>query len=158
MSVPAMTPALRRVPQTPDDEPFLAELYAACRADELAPAGWDEATVAAFCAQQHAAREDWYATAFPGARATVLLVDDEPAGRLLTWRGDGTTHVVDVAVHPRHRGHGLGTAALRAVLDEADGPVRLVVRRDNPARRLYERLGFRPVAHEGFDLTMEAHA
>jgi ribosomal protein S18 acetylase RimI-like enzyme len=150
------TATLARRAQRPDDEPFLADLYAACRADELAATGWDAGAIAAFCAAQHAARERWYAGVFPGARAEVLLVHDEPCGRLLSWCADGTTHVVDIAVHPRHQGRGIGTAALRAVLDEAGGPARLTVRRDNPARRLYERLGFVVVADNELDLTMEA--
>ena len=46
---------------------------------------------------------------------------------------------------PSAQGRGLGTALVRLVLDEAAGrglPVRLSVLANNPARGLYERLGF----------------
>ncbi len=148
--------AVARRSQTPEDDAFLAELYTATHADELAVTGWDAATVAAFCAQQRAARERWYAAAFPGACAQVLVADGEPLGRLLTHRQAGITYVVDIAVAPSRQGRGIGTAVLHAVLDEAGGPVRLTVRRDNPARRLYERLGFVAVADDGLDLVLEA--
>jgi ribosomal protein S18 acetylase RimI-like enzyme len=155
VTAPAATVVVRR-PATADDDAFLAALYAANRAAELAPTGWPPAAVAAFCAQQHAVRERAYAAAFPGADDEVLLADGERVGRLLTTRVGSATHVVDLAVHPDHQGRGLGTAALAAVLASAEGPVRLTVRAGNPARRLYERLGFVVVADRGTDLEMEA--
>ena len=139
------------------DASFFAELYAACRAEELAATGWDEETVAAFCASQHDLRERWYASTFPAAHSWVLMADDEPAGRLLLDRRRGSVHVVDFAVHPRYQGRGLGGAVLRDLLATAPGPVRLTVRRDNPARRLYERLGFTVLADDDeLDVTMQA--
>jgi ribosomal protein S18 acetylase RimI-like enzyme len=46
------------------------------------------------------------------------------------------------------RGRGLGGAIVRSIVEDATrrrSPVRLQVLRPNPARRLYERLGFRVV-------------
>ena len=58
-------------------------------------------------------------------------------------------HVVDHAIVPCLRGRGVGTALMRALMDEAaaDGlPVRLKVADANdPSLRLYERLGFQPI-------------
>jgi ribosomal protein S18 acetylase RimI-like enzyme len=62
------------------------------------------------------------------------------------------------AVLTEHRGRGIGTAALRMLLGEAaraGKPVRLHVERTNPARHLYERLGFRWIADEGIHWLME---
>jgi ribosomal protein S18 acetylase RimI-like enzyme len=53
--------------------------------------------------------------------------------------------VVDIAISPRFRGRGLGTLLLRRVFREGDGagkPVSIHVEVFNPARRLYDRLGF----------------
>lgn len=46
-----------------------------------------------------------------------------------------------VAVDPSMRGKGVGSQIIRRAFDEADGDVKLHVEYDNPAKRLYERLG-----------------
>lgn len=51
----------------------------------------------------------------------------------------------NIMIAPEFQGWGLGTAVLRDLLAEAQSrrvPVRLQVMKVNPARRLYERLGF----------------
>jgi len=48
-----------------------------------------------------------------------------------------------IAVEPASRGRGIGGTLLRSVFDECEGQVKLHVEHDNPARRLYERHGFR---------------
>jgi GNAT superfamily N-acetyltransferase len=48
-------------------------------------------------------------------------------------------------IAPEHQGRGLGTALVRWLQQQAQGlalPVRLRLLRVNPAKRLYERLGF----------------
>ncbi len=56
-------------------------------------------------------------------------------------------HLFALEVAARLRGHGIGAAIIELVLDEARrrglSRVHLEVRSDNPARRLYHRLGFR---------------
>ncbi len=47
-----------------------------------------------------------------------------------------------VSVDPETRGRGIGGALIERCLAEADGDVKLHVDYDNPAKRLYERLGF----------------
>ena len=56
------------------------------------------------------------------------------------------------------RGRGIGTALVEQVIADAEAravPVRLGVLEHNPARRLYERLGFRVVHVEPPRLRME---
>jgi len=48
-----------------------------------------------------------------------------------------------IAVDPEKRGQGIGTNLLSKSLENTHGPVKLHVEADNPARRLYERAGFR---------------
>jgi ribosomal protein S18 acetylase RimI-like enzyme len=69
---------------------------------------------------------------------------------------DDTTPELVVAVLPAHRGGGIGARLLTALLDAARGTfdaVSLSVRADNPARRLYERLGFRTVGESDVGAT-----
>jgi ribosomal-protein-alanine N-acetyltransferase len=47
-----------------------------------------------------------------------------------------------VAVDPNHRGQGLGGALIKRAIEECKGDMKLHVEHDNPAKRLYERLGF----------------
>jgi len=65
---------------------------------------------------------------------------------------------VDIAVLPPYRNAGIGTAILRDPLADAAAaqkPVRIHVEKFNPALRLYERLGFVPIADIGVYLFME---
>ncbi|MFF9559990.1 ribosomal protein S18-alanine N-acetyltransferase [Streptomyces albus] len=82
------------------------------------------------------------------------LVAEEPGGALVGYGGlaaaGGTGDIQTIGVLPGHRGTGLGSrllsALLRAATDFECGEVLLEVRVDNaPAQRLYERFGFVPV-------------
>ena len=99
-----------------------------------------------------------YTAAYPAANYDLILAEGTPAGRLYVNRGEAEYRVLDIALLPERRGRGLGTQLLQAVLAEAGAtglPVRLSVYRENPALRLYQRLGFLPLAEEGFYLQME---
>jgi ribosomal protein S18 acetylase RimI-like enzyme len=50
--------------------------------------------------------------------------------------------LVYIAIDKRYRGHGLGEKLMREALETADGNVALHVEPDNPALKLYEKLGF----------------
>jgi len=46
-------------------------------------------------------------------------------------------------VEPDARGRGIGGSLIGRVFEECEGQVKLHVEHDNPARRLYERCGFK---------------
>ena len=48
-----------------------------------------------------------------------------------------------IAVEPDARGRGIGGSLIGRVFEECEGQVKLHVEHDNPARRLYERCGFK---------------
>jgi ribosomal-protein-alanine N-acetyltransferase len=52
------------------------------------------------------------------------------------------TVLLFVSVSPDMRGSGLGGELIRKAIGEADGDVKLHVEHENPARRLYDRIGF----------------
>ena len=71
---------------------------------------------------------------------------------------DEATPEVSVAVRAEHRGRGVGTVLLRALVGEARdrgiGRLSLSVARDNPAVSLYQRIGFRSCSSDGSVTTM----
>jgi GNAT superfamily N-acetyltransferase len=145
-------------PIRPDDEPFLYRVYASTREEELRPVPWTAAQKEAFLRQQFQAQHAFYQEQYAGARFEIIVRDGQPIGRLYVARWDEEIRIVDIALLPEHRGAGIGTGILRDLLAEAAAagkPVRIHVERLNPARQLYERLGFVPVADKGVYYLME---
>jgi GNAT superfamily N-acetyltransferase len=76
----------------------------------------------------------------------LLLVDDTLAGWIRLEHRPDCDWLDLVVVAPEHQRRGLGTEVMRSLTAEADErgvPLWLSVYRDNAARRLYARLGFR---------------
>jgi ribosomal protein S18 acetylase RimI-like enzyme len=70
---------------------------------------------------------------------------------------DDTIPELSIALLPGYRNLGLGTQLLRHMLEEAAGQfsgLSLSVSSENPARRLYERLGFSIIEVNGSSLKM----
>jgi ribosomal protein S18 acetylase RimI-like enzyme len=71
---------------------------------------------------------------------------ERPVGALVMLRTGMTGYVPEnlllwVAVAPSARGQGVGSRLIKKSFELADGDVKLHVEYDNPAKRLYERLG-----------------
>ena len=136
-------------PMTDDDLPFIAALYASTRAQEFAAAGLPEAMQHALLIQQHLAQDRHYRTVWPDAERLIVAQGEVPVGRLyLGWSGE-KVRIIDISLLPEARGRGRGSALLRDLQRQARAAgldVSLSVVRDNPARRLYERLGFIAIA------------
>ena len=138
--------ALRPVSEA--DHEFLVGLFADTRAAEIAllPAE----IVPTFAAQQYGLQQLQYRSRFPDAARSIItrvtaagvtdvgqIIADRPVGKPWT--------VVDIAVALTARGRGIATAVLQSLCADADAAgvdLTLQVVEDNPARRLYERLGF----------------
>jgi ribosomal protein S18 acetylase RimI-like enzyme len=140
------------------DRDFLVGLYGGTREQELAHVPWDAAAKGAFIEQQFAAQDAHYRSNYPGATLDVIEVDGSPAGRLFVYRGRDDIRIMDIALAPRFRGRGIGTELLRSLMAEADASGRKLsihVEMNNPARTLYDRLGFRPAGEHGVYLLLE---
>jgi ribosomal protein S18 acetylase RimI-like enzyme len=153
-----MTGDVELRPVGPGDEELLFRVYASARTEELAMAPWDDAQKDGFLRAQFAAQHQWYHQHYDGASYDVVLVDDEPCGRLYVYRGAGEIRIMDIALLPEHRGAGVGSSIVRKLLAEADvGDKRVTihVERFNRALRLYELLGFAVVEDGGVYLRLE---
>lgn len=141
-------------PRGPEDTDFLRGLYISFRWAELEAAGWPEATRRAFLADQFRLQDHHYTNHYTAAAAFLIITrDGAPVGRLYIDRGGvREIRLVDIIILPTLTGRGIGTAIVRALLDEADRTGRFVglhVESYNPARRLYLRLGFVDCRLEG---------
>ena len=145
-------------PLTEADEPFALSVYAATREDELAAVPWSAEQKAAFVALQFAAQSAHYAQHYDGMTSDVVLIDDEPAGRLLVARWRDEIRIVDISLLARFRGRGAGGELLAELIDEATEMgkrLSIHVERESRARSLYERLGFEPAGETGVYLLMQ---
>jgi GNAT superfamily N-acetyltransferase len=148
--------ALRTI--TPEDDSFLAGVYASTRAEELAVTGWSDEEKAIFCRRQFDAQTAHYRENYPGALLQVIEREEVSIGRLYVARWEREIRIMDIALLPEHRGAGIGTQLLRELQDEARSAGKALsihVERFNPALRLYERLGFRQVEDKGVYLLMQ---
>jgi ribosomal protein S18 acetylase RimI-like enzyme len=143
---------------TDADREFLLELYASTREQELAQVEWDEGAKRAFIEHQFSAQDHHYRTHYPGATLDLIEVDGERAGRLYVYRGEDDIRIMDIAVAPAFRGRKIGTRLVEGLVDEARSSGRTLsihVEVQNPARSLYERLGFAPAGEHGVYVLMK---
>jgi ribosomal protein S18 acetylase RimI-like enzyme len=135
-------------PSVEGDQQHLFDVYCSTREEELAIVPWNTAQKDEFLRFQFAAREHHYNKFYPDAISLIVLVNEQPAGRLLVHRGEREIRIVDIAMNPLFRGCGIGGRLLEEILDEArqsQKKVTIHVEKHNRALNLYLRMGFRPV-------------
>ncbi|MCP4379319.1 MAG: GNAT family N-acetyltransferase [bacterium] len=146
-------------PITANDQDFLCRLYASTRQDEMAVVPWSEAEKEAFLNFQFTAQHKYYQEHFTQAAFDLILLNTEPIGRLYLDHRTEEFHIIDIALLPQYRGQGLGSKLMANILTEAETvglPVRIHVEKNNPALRLYRRLGFTEIGDdEGVYYLME---
>ena len=146
-------------PIEPEDEEFLYQVYASTRADELAVIPWAEAQLKAFLQMQLKARDQSYRMYYAGIDDRIILLKNQPIGRLILVRTEEAIRLADVALLPAYRRSGTGTSLIKELMMEADEtkrPIRLQVERPNwQARRLYDRLGFKTTGENSTHFQME---
>jgi ribosomal protein S18 acetylase RimI-like enzyme len=149
--VSVVTVALR--PATDADTPFLREVYASTREEELAQVAWAPGQRDAFLRMQFDAQDAHYRQHYPEAERFVIEVDGASAGRLYVDRhGRQEIRIMDIALIDAYRGRGVGRGLLESILldGRASGRVvRIHVEKHNRALTLYDRLGFRPIEDRG---------
>lgn len=149
-------------PITLQDEPFLFEVYAAARMEELAQAPWDDAQKQTFLSFQFNAQHQHYQTEFANAAYSLILDAGTPVGRLYVDRRADEIRILDIALLPAHQGRGIGRVLLEELLAEAAAaakPVRIYVESyQQRARALFESLGFEAVEDHGVSVLMHWQA
>jgi ribosomal protein S18 acetylase RimI-like enzyme len=154
-----LDPRITFRPIAPDDMELLLRIYRSTREEELALVpDWTEEMKDSFIRHQFGAQHSWYQEHYVDAHFDVVLVDGVPAGRLYVHRRNREIRLVDITLLPEFRRGGLGTSLLRDLMAEGEAagkPVTIHVEEFNPAKNLYERLGFRPIEERKPYLLME---
>lgn len=86
-----------------------------------------------------------FARIFDPARWQIIIYDGVEVGGLELEQRPEDLFLANLLLFPEHQRKGIGTAVIQRLLREAHAegrPVRLRVLKVNPARGLYERLGF----------------
>ena len=144
--------SLREV--TPEDEPFLLEVYASTRLEELEGLGWDDKQKQVFIRMQFLARERCY----PRVDNRIILLNGRPVGRMMVDRSEAAIRLTDIGLLTEYRNTGIGSRLIQDLMKEATSagkPIELHVVATSPAVRLYERLGFRRSGDDGAYLEMK---
>jgi ribosomal protein S18 acetylase RimI-like enzyme len=129
---PSTVPAFR--PATEADIPFLLRLRRQTIDPHLAVAGM---------AQSDEAHLQRVLYGFDSAQ--IVLLAGEPVGLLKVVRTAPVWDLIQIQVAPSAQGKGLGEQLLRRLMAQAmaaGSSIKLSVLKANPAKRLYERMGF----------------
>ena len=136
------------------DEPWQRQLFASLR-------GLDPAMLTAcppllnqqWQLQQRAFRHD-----YPGAQTQIILSAGRAVGVITLHQGTNAWRLLEIGLAPNCRGQGIGHRLLQALTRFADSQgqiLELAVMRQNPALRLYQRLGFVAQAESEADLQLQ---
>ena len=147
-------------PAQPEDEVFLFRLFGETQ-DQLALIRPNQALWNILVDVQYRGRKMTYGENFPAAEDAILCHRDAAAGRLLINREADCWRILDIAVLAALRGQGIASWALRQCqrqAAEAGVRIELSVNPMNPARRLYERLGFCAAEEDSMHVAMTWNA
>jgi ribosomal protein S18 acetylase RimI-like enzyme len=133
-----ITPAWHLRQARAGDYDFLRALNEATMRDYVdAVWGWDDE-----------AQDEFFKRRFDPARWQVIASDESDIGVLIVDEADDEIYVAEIQVAPECQGRGIGSAVLRALMDDGTNRGKAVTLRvlhaNGRARGLYERLGFEP--------------
>jgi GNAT superfamily N-acetyltransferase len=142
----------------PEDQSFLIELYKSSRGDDLRGLGWDEPRISEFLDMQYEAQQNFYDSDYRDAADELILLGDQPIGRLMIELHAHEIRCIDLGLLPEYRARGLGTGIIQKLQERATRekkPLRLQVIRFSRAVNLFDRLGFVRTSETGTHFQME---
>jgi ribosomal protein S18 acetylase RimI-like enzyme len=145
-------------PVCDDDQELLYLVYASTRDAEMAMVPWSDDEKESFLRMQLKAQTTYWNEHYPDTERSIIESDGQPIGRLYLDRREDEIRIVDIALLSESRGAGIGRKLLEDVLAEAAAAgkaARIHVEKNNPALRLYHRLGFKITGDTGVYYLME---
>lgn len=103
-------------------------------------------------------QEEYFRKKFDTKDRQIIVIDGRDAGVLVVEELPDEIHISLIEILPEFQGRGTGTMILNRLTREATSRQTLlslhVLRTNQPAKRLYERLGFRIIEEEMYRLRM----
>jgi ribosomal protein S18 acetylase RimI-like enzyme len=138
-----------------EDESFLRELFFELKGEEFSMMNLPFHQIESLLEMQYEAQSKSYEAQFPDAEHSIILIDDEPGGRMLIGRGDNDIHLIDILIQKNLRRKGIGKWALDKLKSGADKLSLSVYIGNAGAAKLYQREGFNAVENDGMYIKME---
>jgi ribosomal protein S18 acetylase RimI-like enzyme len=98
-----------------------------------------------------------FAESFNPEEGVIVVADGKDAGFLRVFEKEAETVLISIRLLPEFQNRGIGTKLIKDVLAASlakNKPVRLQVLKINPARNLYEKLGFKVFGETGTHFLM----
>jgi len=140
-----MSQILTLRPARAEDHEFLYRLFYLTQEDRLHLFYLSQEAKAQLIALIFAGFECHYQTLAPTADDRLVLLDDEPIGRMIILQLREEIRLADLALLPQRRKRGIGSALIGELQTESvmtKRPLRLQVSKYDRVLRLYQRLGF----------------
>lgn len=136
-------------PATSEDLDFLYHVHRAAMRDYVAQTwGWDEQW-----------QREHFRQHFDPSEAEIIRFGGQDVGYITVDHREDELFLANIAILPEYQNLGIGTFLIRKVLAEAKQlgrPATLQVLKVNPARSLYEQLGFVAVGETATHYVMRA--
>lgn len=135
-----------------EDLSILREIYGNTREKELKQVSfWTSEQKQAFVLQQFRAQHEYYQKHYVGASFYVIQHEKVVIGRLYIDQNYQTKgiRIIDITLLPNWQNNGIGKGILEDILKSAKKNERTVsihVESFNPAKQLYETLGFKKIS------------
>ena len=153
-------PVTRR-PGCAADQDFLFGVFCSAQAEKFESLSLLPDQQEQLLRMQYQAQRRAYLGQYPDADFDLVLINGVPAGNLYALRGPDKFVLIDITLLPEHRNSGVGADLVRQLITKASAAGKALnahVSKENPAWRLWRRLGFRKISDDGVYLTIEIPA
>lgn len=152
MNLHISDPTIRVEPILEHQFSLLLPIYAGTRSREmeLVP-HWSEEMKTAFIQQQFWAQHNYYSHNYQGGEFLAIKKEDEIIGRLYIHKSfqEKEIRIIDITLLSTWQNRGIGSGIFEDLKKESirlNRPLTIHVESFNPAKRLYERLGFKKIS------------
>ena len=128
------------------DQHFIEKVFRSTREEELNLMNWSEDQKQSFSIMQSIAQLHDYKKNYKGAEHKIILYKKKPVGRIYLWESNAEIRIIDISLLTEFRNRGIGRTVITDIIKLAilkNKNVTLAVGYRNPAKRLYEKLGFK---------------